>query len=116
MGIQVEFNPDLALRDYAEFLQGARKTEECLPERLMSGQIYSFLKKGQRNYWLNGEIPLVKTEGEGKLSRPAASVRILEATHLILNGEIYTKGRYQVVNVFDIKDPKIHFESYQRLK
>jgi len=116
MGILVEFNPDLALRDYSEFLKGARKKEECIPERLMAGMIYDFLKKGQRNYWLTDEIPLLKTEGDQKLSRPIASIMILEATHIMINGEIYTKGKYQVKSIFDVNDPKIHFESYKRLK
>lgn len=116
MGIQVEFNPDLALRAYSEFLKGARQREECIPERLMSGQIYPFLKKGQRNYWLQGELPLLITEGNQKLSRPIASIMIVEATHLLIKGEVYTKGRYQVKNVFDADDIKIHFESYARLR
>jgi hypothetical protein len=116
MGIQVEFNPDLALREYSEFLKGARKKEECVPERMMPGQIYSFLKKGQRNYWLDGEIPLVTTQGNQQLSRPVASVVIIEATHILLNGEAFTKGKYQVKSVFDINDPKIHFENMNRVK
>lgn len=116
MGIQVEFNPDLALRDYSEFLKGERKKEECVPERLMAGQIYSFLKKGQRNYWLDGEIPLVITKGNQELSRPIASVRILEATHILIDDIAYTKGRYQIESVFDINDPKIHFENMNRVK
>jgi hypothetical protein len=53
MGIQVEFNPDLALRDISEFKKGNRKEEECIPENLEAGKIYPFLKKDQRNYWLN---------------------------------------------------------------
>lgn len=116
MGIQVEFNPDLALREYSEFLKGARKKEECIPERMMSGQIYSFLKKDQRNYWLLGEIPLVITQGNQILSRPIASVKILEATHILIDGTPYTKGRYQIVSVFDLNDPKIHFENMNRVK
>jgi len=32
MGIIVEFNPDLALRDISEFKNGSRKKEECIPE------------------------------------------------------------------------------------
>jgi len=115
MGIAVEFNPDLALREYSEFLKGARKKEECIPERLMSGQIYSFLKKGQRNYWLHGEIPLLKIDGQN-LSRPLASIIILEAAHILINGEVWTKGRFQVKNVFDANDATIHFESYKRVK
>jgi hypothetical protein len=122
MGIQVEFNPDLALRDYKEFLKGARKEEECIPERLISGKIYSFLKKGYRLYWLSdsefwsrGEMPLCKTEGNENLSRPVASIKMLELTHFLLGGEVYTKGKYQVINVFDEKDPTIHFEGMKRV-
>jgi len=33
MGIRVEFNPDLALRNFSEFTAGRRKREECLPEK-----------------------------------------------------------------------------------
>jgi hypothetical protein len=116
MGIQVEFNPDLALRDYKEFLKGARKEDECIPERLISGKIYTFLKKGLRNYWLLGEIPLVRTQGNQQLSRPIASVKILEATHLLLNGEEYTKGKYQLITAFDEKDPKIRFENLNKIE
>ncbi|HBE90896.1 MAG: hypothetical protein A3E37_00380 [Candidatus Andersenbacteria bacterium RIFCSPHIGHO2_12_FULL_46_9] len=76
MGIQVEFNPDLALRNIAEFRAGQRKEEECIPENLKAGETYPFLKNGQRLYWLHGEIPLLETAGEGKLSRPKASVVI----------------------------------------
>ena len=114
MGIQVEFNPDLALRDYSEFEKGNRKEEECIPKDLEAGKVYSFLKKGQRNYWLMGELPLVKTTGNQNLSRPVASVIILEATHILIDNEAYTKGKYKVVDVFD--DEEIHFESYKRVK
>jgi len=50
MGIQVEFNPDLALRNIAEYKSGKRKIEECVPNPLKKGKVYNFLKKGQRNY------------------------------------------------------------------
>ncbi len=63
MGIKVEFNPDLVLRDISEFKNGNRKIEECISENLEKGKVYSFLKKDQRNYWLFGEIPLVETKG-----------------------------------------------------
>jgi len=82
MGIQVEFNPDLALRNIEEFKAGKRKSEECIPEPLEKGKIYDFLKKGQRLYyfndsefWGNGQIPLMETSGGEKLSRPLASSR-----------------------------------------
>jgi len=112
MGIKVEFNPDLALRDFSEHEKGNRKIEECIPEQLENGKIYDFLKKDQRNYWLHGEIPLIETKGGEKLSRPRASVQILEATHFLDTGEIWTRGKYKVIEVF--KDNEIKFEGLWR--
>ena len=119
MGIAVEFNPDLALR---KFESEGRSFEECLLEELIIGKIYNFLKKGQRVYylsddpeWVNGEVPFFETKGEGKLSRPLASVKILEATHFLMDGEVWTKGKYEVKDVFDIEDSRINFEAYRRI-
>lgn len=113
MGIQVEFNPDLALRRYGT---QNRKTPECLPERLERNEIYPFLKKGQRNYWLDGEIPLLETKGNQRLSRPLASIKILECTHYKLGKNIYTRGIYKIIEVFDPDNPKIHFEGMAKLQ
>jgi len=120
MGIQVEFNPDLALR---KFGTEGREKEECLPERLEKGMICNFLKKGQRNYYISdnplwdfGEIPLMLTEGDEKLSRPIASIKILEATHFLRNGKVWTRGKFKVIEVFDVNDSKINFEAYKRVK
>jgi len=113
MGIKVEFNPDLALRNIAEFKKGKRKRAECIPVNLKAGRIYPFLKKEQRNYWLHGEIPLVETKGNEQLSRPKASIIIKEATHFIKSKEVYTKGKYKVVKAFN--DNKIHFEACERI-
>lgn len=114
MGIQVEFNPDLALRNYSEYEKGNRKIEECIPKKLEKGKIYFFLKNGQRNYWLHGEIPLIETKGNEQLSRPKSSIIIIEATHFLIGNEMFTKGKYRVVDVFN--EEKIHFESYARIK
>lgn len=114
MGIQIEFNPDLALRNIEEYKAGRRKIEECIPEPLEEGKEYNFLKKGQRNYWFDGELPLLETQGSPKLSRPKASIRIIEATHFKENDERWTRGKYQVIAVFN--DDDIHFESYARIK
>ncbi len=110
MGIQVEFNPELALRNISEFKKGNRRPEECIPEDIKEGEIYPFLKRDQRNYWLHGEIPLIETEGGEVLSRPKAVIVILEATHFIDNGILYTKGLYRVNKV--ITDDKIYFEGF----
>jgi len=99
MGIQVEFNPDLALRNISEFKNGNRKFEECIPENLVEGNIYSFLKAGQRIYWLQGEVKLMETVGNQNLSSAIASVIILEVKHYLDNGTVYTAGRYKIVKV-----------------
>jgi len=116
MGIKTEYNPDLALRNISESKTGKRKINECIPEKLKIGQIHAFLKKGQRNYWMQGEIPLVETKGDENPSKPLASVIILEATHFILDGETYTKGKYKIAEVFSLSDPKVHFNGFSRIK
>lgn len=115
MGIQVEYNPDLALRDIKEFKSGIRKEEECIPEKMKKGEVYNFLKKGQRLYWLEGECPLLMTEGNQNLSIPLASIIILEATHFLIGTEKYTKGKYKVVELFNEKDNKIHFNGFSKV-
>lgn len=110
MGIQVEFNPDLALRNISEFKNGNRKIEECIPENLEVGKTYPFLKRDQRNYWLHGEIPLIETQGNEVLSRPKASIVITEATHFADNGAVFTRGFYKVIKVFN--DDAVHFECF----
>ncbi len=112
MGIKVEFNPDLCLRDFSEFDKGNRKEGECIPKNLEVGKIYDFLKKDQRNFYLFGEIPLRETKGNEQLSRSRASVQILEATHFLRDGEIYTKGKYKVIKI--LRDNEIYFEGFER--
>ncbi len=116
MGIEVEFNPDLALRDFSLFKEGKRKEEECLPENLVVGEVYNFLKKGQRNYWLHGELALLETKGNQQLSRPLASIKVIEATHFLKDNEVWTKGKYEVIEVFDVNNPKIEFEWMERVR
>lgn len=114
MGIIVEFNPDLALRNISEFKSGNRKIEECIPESLREAQVYDFLKKDQRNYYLHGEIPLLETKGNSVLSEPLASIIILEATHFSQNNQIYTKGKYKVIKI--IPKDKIYFNGFNLIK
>jgi len=112
MGIQVEFNPDLALRNITEFKAGRRKIEECIPDTLEEGKIYNFLKEGQRFYWLEGELPLLETKGMGNLSKPKASIVILEATHFKENNKTFTKGRYKVIKI--IPEGEIYFNGINK--
>lgn len=118
MWIQVEFNPDLALRDISFYKSWERKIEECIPENLKIWEIYDFLKLWQRNYYLFDDepIPLIKTMWNQILSRPYASIRILEATHFYDNWKIYTKWKYKILKIHDINDSKIHFEGFLSVK
>lgn len=113
MWIKIEFNPDLALRNYQECISGNRKREECIPQEMEVGGIYPFFKKEQRLYWLYGAIPLIETRGNEKLSRPKASIQILEATHFLENGSICTRGFYKVLEIFH--DESIQFECFDRV-
>lgn len=116
MGIQTEYNPDLALRNFDEFKKGNRKKEECIPEIIEKDKIYDFLKKGQRLYWLEGELPLFETKGNQQLSYPLASIIILEVSHFLFEGKPYTKGRYKVIEVFEKDDSKVYFNGFSRIK
>ena len=99
MGIKVEFNPDLALRSIDEYKAGRRALEECIPEDLVEGKKYPFLKNGQRLYNIGSKTPLLQTKGEEKLSEPLAAIRILEVVHGIEAGQVFTRGTYIVDRV-----------------
>ena len=113
MGVKVEFNQELTFR--ANGTTG-RKPEECLPDKLELDNVYPFLKEGQRNYWLNGEVPLRETKGNQQLSRLLASVLILEVTHFFEHGKVWTRGKYEVKEVYDLNDSRIHFEGLEKIK
>ncbi len=108
--IGVEFNPDLALRNISHYYEGKRSLEECIPERLCEGDMLSFLKEGQRNYWFHGEVPLLETKGNQQLSRPLAAITIVEAMHFWKDGKVYTQGTYCVKKVLDPTNPEVYFE------
>ena len=113
MGIKIEFNPDLALRNYSECDAGMRKKEECIPRDMKVGGVYSFLKLGQRNYWIEGEIPLLETKGDENLSLPIASIQILEVSHFSDGGKVYTRGTYQVKEIIPLG--KVKFNGFAKL-
>jgi len=113
MGIQVEFNPDLALRNILEFKAGNRKIEECIPDTLEEGKTFNFLKEGQRFYWLEGELPLLETKGMGELSKPKASIVILETTHAREGGKTCTRGKYKVIKI--ISEGEIYFNGINKI-
>jgi hypothetical protein len=111
MGIQVEFNPDLALREHGT---EGRYDNECLPAKLVPGRKHPFYKEGQRLYWLLGEIPLLETKGNQQSSKPLASIVIDSVTHFVGIGKrVCTLGTYTIIAVFD--NDLVHFNGYQRI-
>ncbi|MBI2482645.1 hypothetical protein HYV74_00525 [Candidatus Uhrbacteria bacterium] len=105
----------MALRDIAEYHAGRRKLAECVPETLAVGAVHEFWKSGHRIYRLDLETPLRKTTGNCNVTRPFASVRILEVTHVLVDGAPVTRGRYCLLEVFDPQDPTVHFEGVLRV-
>ena len=116
MGIPIEFNPDLALRNISEFESGDREKEECIPEDLAVGKEYSFFKKEQRCYWLTGAVPLIETSSKGgTFSSPLASVQIIEATHFVKNGIVCTRGKYKILKLIGKEEGKqLPYDYFQR--
>jgi len=112
MGIAIEFVPDLCLRLFGT---DGRDSKECLPKELVFGEVHNFLKKGQRNFWMLGEFPLRETKGNSFLSKPLASVVLLEAAHFVKDGEVWTCGRYKIVEVYDPSDDKVHFDGLEKI-
>lgn len=112
MGIEIEFNPDLCLRNIDEFKSGNREEAECLPENLELGKEYNFLKSNQRNFYF-GDVfmPLRETKGGGNISMPVAAIEIVEATHFKKEGKVWTKGIFKVVKL--LERDKIYFDGFE---
>jgi hypothetical protein len=100
MGLEIEFNTLLVLRNMSEFHEGTRKKEECIPSDLEKEVSYSFLKSGQRIYPLMKEMALLETRN-GNLSDPVAKIILTEINHMVYEEKLYTRGTYQVVNIID---------------
>lgn len=107
MSIHMKFAPDLVLRNFSEQLSGKKRVEECIPQDMKEGEIYDFLKAGQRAYWLDGEQPLLEKSVDGEISPPIASVIILEVTHFKEGGKVWTRGKYLIKKV--IESGEIYF-------
>lgn len=107
MSIKLEVSSDLALRNYSKIKEEGRLPEECIPENIKEGEIYGFLKRGQRDFWMDGEVALVETKGGEILSEPKASIIFLEITHFRKGNETWTKGKYKVVKA--IKNNEVYF-------
>lgn len=107
MPICIEYAPELVLRNFSEYENKRREKEECVPENLKKNEIYNFLKQGQKAYWLEGEQALLEKYKDGSLSKPIASIQILEVVHFVKDGQLFSKGKYKVIRL--ISKGEIYF-------
>jgi hypothetical protein len=77
------------------------------PVELKLNKTYEFIIRGQRVYPLKTDITLRQIDSTGKPLRELALVRIIEATHFLLEGEVMTKGLYNVLEVYENTEDKI---------
>lgn len=101
MGVKVEFNQELTLRAYGT---ENRRPDECLPLELRAGRIHPFFKEGQRIYCVGTTLDLHETKGNQQVSHPLAKIVIRELTHISEGGLVWTRGQYEVKEVYDRKE------------
>jgi hypothetical protein len=96
MGLQVEFNSVLALREHGSI--GYLGTE-TVPSKPEEGIDYAFLKSDHRVYPVGKLIPLVVTEGNCKFSRLVGFVKITNyaVANRVDSELIVTGGNYSLV-------------------
>jgi len=91
----MSFNSRLILKAFGEEFD----TTKEIPEKLIIGETHIFVEKGQNNYWLKGYVRLCELNEE-EVSSPLASIKILETTHFISDGEVCTRGKYKIKEVY----------------
>jgi hypothetical protein len=90
----ITYNSDLALRPASR--SKTARTGEHLPEELLLGGVYPFIKNGHRNFQIGSLITLLEIHQGEVLFRFRAQVRITEASFIIENGQSHTIGKYRV--------------------
>lgn len=73
-----------------------RPIEQCIPEEIINGEIYRFIKYGQLVFNLKRNISLTENR-EGGTSNQVALVKILESTHYLEGDMPWTKGTYRII-------------------
>lgn len=101
MGVPVEFNAVLALRDAAESINEQRHVDEYLPDHPKVGQEYGFRKCGQRIYQLGVPLSLLTTAGDNKTMQKVGTAVIIEARHIMEEDHVLTIGRYRILKLND---------------
>lgn len=104
MGIQVEYNDVLALREWGD---EERAEVETIPPDLKEGDTYDYRKNGYRILPLMKAIPLVQTKGGQKFEKVVALVCIQNITVEAdpMGDRIFTFGQYRVIKILDQELP-----------
>ena len=90
MGIQVEFNPDLALR---AFRTPERLKEECLPEKLESEKEYPFLKKRSKKLLVTRRNSLTRNKRKSTIVKTSSKHKNIISNSLFKRKETIYKRR-----------------------
>ena len=103
MGIKVEYNDVLALRESDNSNLELRETQ-CLSRLLHHGSTHDYLKLGYRVFPLRKTIPLVVTKGDQIFTRVPALISIWSInvdSDPFDKTDIHTFGKYTVVNLLN---------------
>lgn len=102
MGVSIEVNDCLALREY-DYAEYAICEAGCVPKDLVANSQHEFLKIGYRVMPLDKPIPLAITEGKGRFSRVLGLViiRCICVDKDPLSDQVQTTGVYWVSKVFN---------------
>ncbi len=100
MGIPVEYNDVLALREWGDL---ERSESETIPPNIREKGIYDYKKDGYRVLPLLKIIPLVQTKGGQNFEKVVALVTIENITVEAdpIGDRIITFGQYRVIKVLD---------------
>lgn len=100
MGIKVEYNDVLALREWGD---PERAEVETIPLELKEGETYDYQKNDYRIFPLKKPIPLVQTKGGQNFEKVVALVSIQNITVEAdpMGDRIITFGQYRVVRILN---------------
>jgi hypothetical protein len=104
MELTPTFESELALWNIREFVTDKKKFDECIPENFKEGREYNFLLEGQKFFGLFAKFPLVEIGGNSNgMNNTRALINIIEVTHFLDNGKLFTKGKYRILRVVSDK-------------
>lgn len=101
MGISVEYNDVLALRESGDT---ERTERETIPVNIQEGVVYTYQKDGYRIFPIGKVIPLVVTQGRQQFTRVAALVVIGRVSVDLdpCDSQSVSCGWYRVIKVLDL--------------